>query len=128
MANRFPTINWSPMRKICLAFLTALLFTAGAHAQNTPAYITFQGSMSTATGGLVEGSKEINLAITEGKNGRKTYEKTGVTTLFVNGSCSVVLGPLTTTQLDIVSPHLHLHFHYNQVELLHQIRFFLLLE
>ncbi len=108
MANRFPTINWSPMRKICLAFLTALLFTAGAHAQNTPAYITFQGSMSTATGGLVEGSKEINLAITEGKNGRKTYEKTGVTTLFVNGSCSVVLGPLTTTQLDIVSPHLQI--------------------
>jgi len=109
MANRFPEINWSIMKKVCFLFLTTLLLSVSTAATtNTPGFITFQGTMSTATGGLVEGNREINIAITEGRNGRKTYEKLNVSTLFVNGSCSVVIGPLTTGQLDIPNPHLQI--------------------
>ena len=84
-----------------LGLLTTVSFA------DTPMVLTFQATLATQQGGLVQGRNKVTVGIYPGNSTVATWLEPHENVLFINGSCSIILGniqPLTADHLNITNP------------------------
>lgn len=83
------------------------LLTSVSFAATTPMVLTFQATLATQQGGLVQGRNKVTVGIYPGNSTVPTWLEPHENVLFINGSCSIILGniqPLTADHLNVANP------------------------
>ncbi|MFC1751873.1 hypothetical protein ACFL96_00555 [Thermoproteota archaeon] len=94
------------MKRLLSVFLILCGLIMPVFAATTPLKITFQATVSSQTDGLLDGRKDVTIGIYDGNTTPK-WKEIHKSVLFVNGTCSLVLGtvvPLTPDIFNIAKP------------------------
>ncbi|MSR88200.1 MAG: hypothetical protein EXS67_00915 [Candidatus Margulisbacteria bacterium] len=89
---------------IAILFLTLLTSVSFA---TTPMVLTFQATLARQQGGLIQGRNKVTIGIYPGNSIEPTWIEPHNNVLFINGSCSIILGniqPLTPDHLNVPNP------------------------